>query len=225
MRTPKEYTKNVQNHIITAQMLSDCLYSCNKRAKNWRDKESYYRSMRYDTYHNEENARAEKEAYYYQKEKLLSIVNPVCVHRETIQKTWRERIYEYEDEYWMYKEQGEFVHENGYYDNEMHEYVEFGDIEVSGEIQKFYIFYDLGCGHTFHTPLCDDEEEEIAQNYARKHNLQIIDIGRLITYGDKIDDLISTQFVKKVLSLIESEEFTFIEATPESEGDDVTNVA
>lgn len=62
MRTPKEYTKDLQNHIITAQMLSDCLYSCNKRAKNWRDKESYYRSMRYDTYHNEENAREEKAA-------------------------------------------------------------------------------------------------------------------------------------------------------------------
>ena len=98
----------------------------------------------------------------------------------------------------------------------MHEYVEFGDIEVAGEIQKFYIFYDLGCGHTFHIPLCDDEEEEIAQNYANKHNLQIIDIGRLITYGDKIDDLISTQFVKKVLSLIESEDFTYVEARPES---------
>ena len=33
MKTPLEYTKNLKNHIITPQMLLDCLYSSNKRAK------------------------------------------------------------------------------------------------------------------------------------------------------------------------------------------------
>ena len=32
MRTPKEYTANIKNGIITAPMLTDCLYSVNKRA-------------------------------------------------------------------------------------------------------------------------------------------------------------------------------------------------
>ena len=40
MKTPKEYTQNLKNGIITAEMLSDCIFSCNKRAKNWRDKEA-----------------------------------------------------------------------------------------------------------------------------------------------------------------------------------------
>lgn len=57
MRTPKEYTANIKNGIITAPMLTDCLYSVNKRAKNWRDKEREYRYKRRDTYNREEQAR------------------------------------------------------------------------------------------------------------------------------------------------------------------------
>ena len=36
-------------------MLLYCLYSSNKRAKNWRDKEREYRACRYDEYDNEES--------------------------------------------------------------------------------------------------------------------------------------------------------------------------
>ena len=43
MRTPAAYNNNLKNHIITMQMLVDCLYSSNKRAKNWRDKQREYR--------------------------------------------------------------------------------------------------------------------------------------------------------------------------------------
>ena len=44
MKTPKEYRDNLLNHIITKQMLVDCLYSVNKRAKNYRDKEREQRA-------------------------------------------------------------------------------------------------------------------------------------------------------------------------------------
>lgn len=57
MRTPAEYSKNLKNHVITMQMLLECLYSSNKRAKNWRDKEREWRSCRYDEYDNESKAR------------------------------------------------------------------------------------------------------------------------------------------------------------------------
>ena len=80
MRTPKEYTNNIKNHIITKQMLLDCLYSSNKRAKNWRDKEREYRHS-YDYYGNEEKAREQKNAYYEQKDIMLSILHPVCIHK------------------------------------------------------------------------------------------------------------------------------------------------
>ena len=42
MQTPKEYIKNLNNKIITDEMLSDALFSVNKRAKNWRDKKNQY---------------------------------------------------------------------------------------------------------------------------------------------------------------------------------------
>ena len=47
MKTPKEYRDNLLNHIITKQMLVDCLYSVNKRAKNYRDKEREQRAYNF----------------------------------------------------------------------------------------------------------------------------------------------------------------------------------
>lgn len=80
MRTPKEYTDNLKKKIITENMLLDCLYSVNKRAKNYRDKEreyrQYYRRNRYayDKYGNIDRCQEMKEEYYSKKEKLLSIL-------------------------------------------------------------------------------------------------------------------------------------------------------
>lgn len=41
MRTPVKYTRNLKNNILTIQMLEDCAYSSNKRAKNARDNQAY----------------------------------------------------------------------------------------------------------------------------------------------------------------------------------------
>ena len=43
MQTPKEYTKNIKNKLLTTNMVIECLFSVNKRAKNCRDKEREYR--------------------------------------------------------------------------------------------------------------------------------------------------------------------------------------
>ena len=104
MRTPKEYTDNLKKKTITESMLLDCLYSVNKRAKNYRDKErgyrQYYRGNRYayDKYGNVDRCQVMKEEYYSQKEKLLSVLEPTCIHKEFIGYK-RIRIYDYEPEY------------------------------------------------------------------------------------------------------------------------------
>ena len=104
MKTPKKYTEKLKQGIITKEMLLDCLYSSNKRAKNYRDKEreyrEYYRNQRYayDKYDNEGMARLKKQKYYHQKEKMLSILKPVCIHKE-LYGYEKKRIYEYEKEY------------------------------------------------------------------------------------------------------------------------------
>ena len=201
MRTPTAYVNYLKNNIISMQMLSDCLYSSNKRAKNCRDREREYRDKsrnnRYwhDVYNNEEKAREKKEEYYQQKEIMLSILKPVCIHREFIGYE-RRRIYDYESEYESYME--EYVWKNFYYDEEEERRVYFGDIEIPNKpIYNYYLFYDLGSNRTFHTPIKDIEA----------YNLEIKDIDRLKTTGHDIADLLSNQFVKKVIDLISSNNF------------------
>ena len=210
MRTPAAYNNNLKNHIITMQMLVDCLYSSNKRAKNWRDKQSDYFCRRkycgmYDKYGNEGNAREKKEEYYHQKEVMLSVLNPICIHKEHLRDDYaKERIYDYEDEYWEYKDKGIFIHTGSYYDKELRQEVEFGDIiaEVF-PVYKYYLFYDVGSSHTFHTPI---KEEDVS-----KYDLPVVEIDKLDTRGYDIADLLSNQFVKKVIELIMSEDFELVE--------------
>ena len=211
MKTPKEYTDNLKNHIITMQMLVDSLYSSNKRAKNWRDKEREYREEsrcnRYwtNTYNNEEKARDKKESYYHQKDIMLSVLKPVCIHRETIERLHRERIYDYEDEYWEYEETGQFVHTGNYWDKELQEYVNFGDVYVNDDpVSHYYLFYDVGANHTFHTPI---SEEDVCLY----DDLQVKDIDQLYTTGNDVADLLSNQFVTKLINLIRSDDYKLVE--------------
>lgn len=201
MKTPKEYTNYLKNKVITTDMLVDCLFSVNKRAKNCRDKEREYREKyRHDRYGTEEKYREKKEEYYSQKEKLLNLFKPDCIHKEVQQR--RTRFYDYEDEYEMDYEASDVLYSGCYYDKEMHEVVQFDDIMCP--YSKFYLFYDFG-NRSFHIPIDDC----ILDQYP---NLEITDIGSLKTYGKKVDVLLSMQFVKKVLALIDSKDFTYIES-------------
>lgn len=219
MRTPKEYTDNLTKGIITTQMLLDALYSVNKRAKNWRDKEREYRSFSslqhsinhfyYDKYNNIEKAKATKEAYYKQKEMLLSIIKPVCIHKELVGYE-RERIYDYDPRYKNFAMAKNFVWENCYYDHDEERKVWFGDVELRDKPRYFfYLFYDLGGNHTFHSPI---KEEKIDQL-----ELPIVEIGSLNTKGNDISFLLSTQFVKKMLVLIASGKYKLSEIAEKSE--------
>lgn len=42
MKTDKKYSNNLKNGILTSEMLYNCIYSVNKRAKNNRDGKNYY---------------------------------------------------------------------------------------------------------------------------------------------------------------------------------------
>lgn len=194
MRTPKEYTNNVKNGIITKRMLSDCLFSVNKRAKNCRDKEASYRYS-YDKYNTEERYRDKKEDYYRQKEKMLSLLKPDCIHQEPFK--CKKRIYDYEPEYYDFFDSSSRVYEGCYYDRDMREDVFF--IDVLMDDSRYYLFYDLG-EHSFHTPISSEEIKYYQE-------LEIKEIGSLITYGKEIGELISTQFVQKIIALIDSGEY------------------
>ena len=111
MRTPKEYTQNLKQKIITKQMLSDCLFSVNKRAKNCRDNEHKYSKYRTDYYGNADNYRQQKEEYYSQKDKMLTLLKPNCIHETT--EYHKERVYDYEPEYYEIYDSGNYLRSSG----------------------------------------------------------------------------------------------------------------
>lgn len=210
MKTPKEYTNNLKNNIITKEMLLTCLYSSNKRAKNYRDKERQYREYRkfnryfYDKYDNEGKMKEKKEEYYKQKEILLSIINPICIHKE-LYGYEKERIYDYEKRYKKYLKKGLFVWENCFWNSEIGCEIWFGDIELKDSpLYHYYYFYDLGMEYTFHSPIDEDELETIIS----EKRLKIVEIDQLNTEGKEITNLISNQFVIKVIKLIQTKNYT-----------------
>ena len=205
MKTPKKYTDNLKNNVITRDMLIDCLFSVNKRAKNCRDKErnyrAYFRKHRYvtDKYNSVETYQQKKEEYYNHKEKLLALVKPTCIHEEST--TRNRRIYEYEEEYPEYLWNDVWCYEGFCYDKEKEKTVAY--VDVPEPAKAYYLFYDMG-EFSFHTPI---KEEQLSSF----EGLKINKIGQLKTKGKEIGELISVQFVKKVIEIIESGAFTYVD--------------
>lgn len=192
MRTPKEYAQNLKNKVITQDMLAVSLFSVNKRAKNCRDQERSYRNG-YDKYNNEEKYRNQKEEYYNMKEKLLELLSPACIHKEVFER--RVRYYDYECDLESF-DPNEIIYSNSYYDNDIKDYVQF--VDVYEKDCRYYLFYALG-NYSFHTPINDMD--------LKKYGLEIKKIDELVTTGTDISDLISTQFVNKLLQLIEEGDY------------------
>ena len=213
MKTPKEWTKNLENGIITEEMLDAALYSVNKRAKNCRDQKREYRH-RYDKYHNADRYKEKEAEYYGQKEKLLSVLQPMCIHRETL---GFEKIRHYDNQpgfsdtlarclsagaiCWS----NSFVRSGGYgyrwWDDDFYEYEEnrtyFFDEELfQRPLIYYYLFYAVGT-HSYHSPLQLNEAQILT--YAKEQDLEIIDIDKLDTRGDDIIGLCSTSFTALIV--------------------------
>lgn len=208
MKTPKEYTDNIKKGIITTSMLEAALYSVNKRAKNYRDAEHKARCQygRYSKYAG--SSEWEKNKFYSKKDKLLNILKPICIHKEFAGYE-RTRIYSYEQDYddryfyaWVHNQ---IVWENYYFDHDTGMCVEFFDVEDrSQKNYRYYLYYNVG-HHTFHTPI----------NNPEKYNLPEKEIGTLDTHGDDYLDLCSVQFVDKVIALIDSGKYKYVQDIPD----------
>lgn len=195
MKLSTEYNKNIKNKIVTIDMFIDALYSVNKRAKNCRDKIrdlniDYYNYYKYDSI---KTYTDKKEKYYLIKSELLSFVTPTCIHKE-FKYYDRIRIYDYDKCFASIKDK-DIVWSNSYYDYDKDIEVDFVDIENKNKpIYFYYLFYDFG-KHSFHTPI-----NEIDLN--KYKDLPIKEIDKLVTDGLDITELVSVQFVNKVLILL-----------------------
>lgn len=210
MNTPKTYLDNLKNKIITVEMLSDCIYSVNKRAKNCRDKEKEYRNKRYDIHFNEWRYRDKKEKYYKMKDELLSLLSPTCIHEAE-----DTRIYSIEcDDEFEYKNElrrlgdaviNSFTREKIITDEDFFEETITVFVIVYSETNyNYFLYYDLNT-HSFHTPI-----DDFRTNKEKYSDLVVVNIGSLTTYGEEIKELISTTFIKKVLELIRSGDYEFL---------------
>ena len=209
MKTPRKYIKNLERNVITQSMLSDCLYSVNKRAKNARDTVRERKKLSSEDYSKQKSTsikyhEKKMSEYYTIKKRLLSTVTPTCIHKEFLGFE-KERIYDYE--YKKYKEAlKDAVWQNSYFDYEKNRRVRFCDIEkYDCPKYQYYLYYNLG-KHGFHSP----EDSSVISEY---FYLPIIEVGAIDTTGRDPKDLVSTQFVKEVLKIIEGGNYVYTSAS------------
>ena len=207
MRTPKIYNDLIKNKEITNKIIAECIYSVNKRAKNYRDKIEDYKqagSYRYKE-NNIENAKEQKEKYYSMKEDLLLNFSPKLIHKQYAGEK-RQRVYSYQKNYEkLYNEKrNDIVWENSYYDYDRNKEVEFFDYTLGEKKYLYFLYYEIG-EYSFHTPITEERVEKNTQ-------LEIKEIDENFqTHGADIVDLLSTQFVQKVIDLLDSGDYTIIE--------------
>ena len=207
MRTPKRYTDLIKNKKITNKIIAECIYSVNKRAKNYRDKIEDYKQARFYKYkeNNIENAKEQKEKYYRMKEDLLLNFSPKLVHKQYVGEK-RQRVYSYQKNYEkLYNEKrNDIVWENSYYDYDRNREVDFFDYSLGEKKYLYFLYYEIG-EYSFHTPITEERAEKNTE-------LEIKEIDENFqTHGADIVDLLSTQFVQKVIDLLDSGDYTIIE--------------
>ena len=207
MRTPKNYIQLVNDKKITNEMIAECIYSVNKRAKNYRDKIRKYKDDRYNRYtaRNIENAEDEMEKYYTMKEELLTVFEPSLIHEQYVGEE-KKRVFSTEEDYdkLLQEKSNDILRKGSYYDDENSIEVEFFDYKLGRKKYLYFLFYEIG-EYSFHLPI----SEQKAKKYTK---LQIKEIDQdFKTHGANIEGLLSTQFVNKVLSLLESGDYTIVE--------------
>jgi len=207
MRTPKRYTDLIKNKKITNQIIAECIYSVNKRAKNYRDKIEDSNQAGFYKYKeiNNEKAKEQKERYYSMKEDLLLNFSPKLVHKQYVGEK-RQRVYSYQKNYEkLYNEKrNDIVWENSYYDYDRNREVDFFDYSLGEKKYLYFLYYEIG-EYSFHTPITEERAEKNTE-------LEIKEIDENFqTHGADIVDLLSTQFVQKVIDLLDSGDYTIIE--------------
>lgn len=207
MRTPKRYIDLIKNKKITNQIIAECIYSVNKRAKNYRDKIEDSNQAGFYKYKeiNNEKAKEQKERYYSMKEDLLLNFSPKLVHKQYVGEK-RQRVYSYQKNYEkLYNEKrNDIVWENSYYDYDRNKEVDFFDYSLGEKKYLYFLYYEIG-EYSFHTPITEERAEKNTE-------LEIKEIDENFqTHGADIVDLLSTQFVQKVIDLLDSGDYIIIE--------------
>ena len=141
MRTPKKWSDNLKRGIITDEMLESALFSVNKRAKNYRDKKREYSHYRYARHDYSGEAEAKMNEMYEKKDRLLSLIPPVCIHLEYQQNRQGDRVEigDSVDQYLKYIYTGEITHFGSYVRRNRSRYDDWYDDTMTGMTKNMFI--------------------------------------------------------------------------------------
>ncbi len=149
------------------------------------------------TYGNANKYRKKKQEYYSMKRVLLSVLEPAHIQKGEVLQ--RKRTYDYEEGYGEILKSGNYINNSGFYDPDRREHVEFVVQMIPDTV--YYLTYTVS-NRTFRVPLAEAEIEKYP-------DLEIVDVGRITpVYGDITADMLSVQFVEKVLKLVKSGNYT-----------------
>ena len=192
---------------ITNEIIAECVYYVNKRAKNYRDKIKEYKNGRSHQHleSNIEKAEEEMGKYYQLKEEFLKVFTPNLIYKQFIGEK-KKRVYSYEKNYekLLKEKTNDIFWKNSYYDYDKDMEIEFFDYHLGTKKYLYFLYYEIG-EYSFHSPV----SEKIAESNTE---LEIQEIDENFkTHGSKNEGLLSMQFVKKVLELLQSEDYTIVD--------------
>lgn len=207
MKTPKLYNDLINEKKITNEIIAECVYYVNKRAKNYRDKIKEYKNGRSHQHleSNIEKAEEEMGKYYQLKEEFLKVFTPNLIHKQFIGEK-KKRVYSYEKNYekLLKEKTNDIFWKNSYYDYDKDMEIEFFDYHLGTKKYLYFLYCEIG-EYSFHSPV----SEKIAESNTE---LEIQEIDENFkTHGSKNGGLLSMQFVKKVLELLQSEDYTIVD--------------
>lgn len=207
MKTPKLYNDLINEKKITNEIIAECVYYVNKRAKNYRDKIKEYKNGRSHQHLESSIEKAEEEMgkYYQLKEEFLKVFTTNLIHKQFIGEK-KKRVYSYEKNYekLLKEKTNDIFWKNSYYDYDKDMEIEFFDYHLGTKKYLYFLYYEIG-EYSFHSPV----SEKIAESNTE---LEIQEIDENFkTHGSKIEGLLSMQFVKKVLELLQSEDYTIVD--------------
>lgn len=189
MKTNQNWVEQIENGIITEEMLWAVTYSVSKRAKNCRDKQREYLDGKYKKHyyyrHDYIGVYKNKKFYYYDmKEDFLSLLKPCEVH-----------IVHHDDtnytEYFLF-------YRTAY--GSFHQPVELSDIS--------------GIQFTTHHPKRRTySDRKYLPDYTPRRSSYFRELHNFQTTGADINNLVSAQFARKVHNLVLSGGFQYIPAT------------
>ena len=198
MKTPKLYNDLINEKKITNEIIAECVYYVNKRAKNYRDKIKEYKNGRSHQHleSNIEKAEEEMGKYYQLKEEFLKVFTTNLIHKQFIGEK-KKRVYSYEKNYekLLKEKTNDIFWKNSYYDYDKDMEIDFFDYHLGTKKYLYFLYCEIG-EYSFHSPV----SEKIAESNTE---LEIQEIDENFkTHGSKIEGLLSMQFVKKVLELL-----------------------